>query len=263
MFFFMLKKTFFNYWDNFFHMFFINVGFFIVGSLLYGLYYLISLIIPYIDKNIIFNIIYSCFTIIAFFIYNGAVHGVVRDIADHKQTGFKDFFLHLKESIFISLGYGIFFSLITALIGFAILLYFSIPVFFNLAAQFLLSFLWFVFLIVAGQYFFPIYYGLDNRFFKIIKKMILIFLDNVLFSFGLFLLNIIILGVSFFTLFMIPGFGFVLLLHNVALKLRLYKYDYIEKNPKAKKIPWEELLIEDREKVGKRTLKGMIFPWKD
>jgi hypothetical protein len=43
------------------------------------------------------------------------------------------------------------------------------------------------------------------------------------------------------------------------------KYDYLEENPRAdrKHIPWETLLREERERVGKRTLKGMIFPWKE
>jgi hypothetical protein len=28
-------------------------------------------------------------------------------------------------------------------------------------------------------------------------------------------------------------------------------------------IPWEELLAEDREKTGTRSLRSFIFPWKD
>jgi len=53
--------------------------------------------------------------------------------------------------------------------------------------------------------------------------------------------------------------------HQAALKLRLKKYDYLEENPEAnrKQIPWDALLIDERNKVGPRTFKGMIFPWKD
>ena len=59
--------------------------------------------------------------------------------------------------------------------------------------------------------------------------------------------------------------GALLLWYNVALKLRMYKYEYLEKNPNAKRkdIPWETLLAEEKEYLGKRTLKGFIFPWKD
>jgi len=49
------------------------------------------------------------------------------------------------------------------------------------------------------------------------------------------------------------------------VRLRLLKYDWLEAHPDAnrKKIPWDELLIEEREKTGTRTLKNLIFPWKD
>jgi hypothetical protein len=29
------------------------------------------------------------------------------------------------------------------------------------------------------------------------------------------------------------------------------------------RVPWDALLAEDREQVGVRTLRGMIFPWKE
>ena len=64
---------------------------------------------------------------------------------------------------------------------------------------------------------------------------------------------------------MLPGLTTVLLWANVGLKLRLIKYDYIESHPDAnrKQIPWDALLVDEKERVGKRTLKGMIFPWKE
>jgi hypothetical protein len=62
-----------------------------------------------------------------------------------------------------------------------------------------------------------------------------------------------------------PGPGGLLLFLDEALRLRIFKYDWLEANPDAnrRKIPWEALLIEEREKTGNRTLKGLIFPWKD
>ena len=76
---------------------------------------------------------------------------------------------------------------------------------------------------------------------------------------------LLIAGVSIFTAFLFPGFGGLLVWHQAAMRLRLYKYDYLEENPGAnrKKIPWDGLLVEEKEKVGKRTLRGMIFPWKE
>ncbi|MBN1699537.1 MAG: hypothetical protein JW881_18605 [Spirochaetales bacterium] len=256
----MLKKTFFNFWDNLFHIFFCNVGFILIIILSSGLYFILGLV-PHMTITIQ-SILFISLTIILLFIYSGAVHGVLRDIADYKSPGFRDFFVYLKESVLISLGYALGMIAITVLLVLSILLYSYMDFFFKFSAQIILVFL-LITLFTAGQYFFPIFYGLDKRFLKILKKMFIIFFDNVLFSFILLIFTPIIMIISFFTLFIIPGPAFILLLHNVALKLRLYKYDYLEKNPEAKKIPWEQLLIDDREKVGTRTLKGMIFPWKE
>ena len=100
---------------------------------------------------------------------------------------------------------------------------------------------------------------------KNLRKSFYLMMDNPLFSLFLLVYNAIVLLVSMFLSFLIPGPAALALNLNVAVKLRLYKYDWLEANPdsKGKKIPWFELLEEDRERVGKRTLKGMIFPWKD
>ncbi|HVP19812.1 MAG TPA: hypothetical protein VMU36_12520, partial [Spirochaetia bacterium] len=89
--------------------------------------------------------------------------------------------------------------------------------------------------------------------------------DNPGFSIGLAICALIVAGVSVFTAFLLPGFATVLLWWNVAAKLRLYKYDWLEQNPGAdrRRVPWDALLVEDRERVGKRTLRGMIFPWRE
>jgi hypothetical protein len=66
-----------------------------------------------------------------------------------------------------------------------------------------------------------------------------------------------------------------LLYLDEALRLRLLKYDWLEtrtaeqggdlfkKGWKQVKIPWEELLAEEKDKTGKRSLKSFFFPWKE
>jgi hypothetical protein len=54
-----------------------------------------------------------------------------------------------------------------------------------------------------------------------------------------------------------------LLFLDEALRIRLLKYDWLEENPGRRKIPWDILLEDEREKTGSRTIKGLIFPWKD
>ena len=48
------------------------------------------------------------------------------------------------------------------------------------------------------------------------------------------------------------------------MKLLMKKYDFLEENPDATKkdINWEDLLYEDKQLVGPRSIKNMIFPWK-
>jgi hypothetical protein len=137
----------------------------------------------------------------------------------------------------------------------------------NLAslAAFALLFWVTVAVILAAQYFLPLRARVDRKLAKIVRKGFLLLLDNPGHSLGLFLGALLILVVSVFTAFLLPGPATLLLWWNTAFKLRLYKYDYLEQNPDAnrRKIPWDALLVEDRERVGKRTLRGMIFPWKE
>ncbi|MBN2532124.1 MAG: hypothetical protein JXB88_04500 [Spirochaetales bacterium] len=256
----MLKKTFFDCWDNLYRMFFLNFGYIVVLASGLPLSYFIR-IFP-VSNNINYLIV-TIYIVFVFHVYNGAVYGMTRDIADYKNPGFKDFFTHLKKSFPSSLLFAFLLSILITLCFISLSIYLGMNVFFKYFAIFTIISILFT-VIIATQYFFPIYYGLDKRFFKIIKKMFLIFLDNPLFSFGLFFFNIIFMAIAVMSAMIIPGLSSITLLLNEGLKLRLYKYDYLEEHPDLKsKIPWDALLIEDREKVGKRTLKGMIFPWKE
>ena len=117
---------------------------------------------------------------------------------------------------------------------------------------------------MALQYFFPLQSNIDLYVKKNMRKMFLLLYDNIRFTSILLILNILINILSVLTFFILFGFSVNILLCMVAFKLRLYKYDYYEEHPDLKKrrVPWKELLTEDKAKLGKRTLKTMIFPWK-
>jgi uncharacterized membrane protein YesL len=119
--------------------------------------------------------------------------------------------------------------------------------------------------LLALQFYIPLRARLGGGLRKNLRKSFLIFFDNPGFSLFLFLYNAATAALSFFVAFLLPGFAAVALAQDVALRERLYKYDWLEAHPEAKRgdIPWDELLEEDRELVGKRTLKGMFFPWKE
>jgi len=98
-----------------------------------------------------------------------------------------------------------------------------------------------------------------------LKTALYLFVDNPGFSIFLLLWRIFTFAVSVLTMLLAPGPAGAALASAVAVRLRMKKYRYLKENPGAdrRRIPWDELLQEEKELVGKRTLKGMIFPWKD
>jgi hypothetical protein len=201
--------------------------------------------------------------IAALAILSGAAGRMTADIADYKQPGFADFFGYMKESWTNSL-------LGAALLaGYLFVIAVAFPFYAGkgVVGWLAMGLLFWVTVaaLLAAQYFFPIQARLDRKFRKITRKSFLLLFDNTIFTFGLLAVALVVFVASAFTAFLLPGVSTVFLWWSAALKLRLYKYDWLEQNPGAnrKKVPWDALLIDDRERVGKRTLKGMIFPWKE
>lgn len=100
---------------------------------------------------------------------------------------------------------------------------------------------------------------------KIAKKCFLILFDNPLFTIGTALYGLALAALSLFLVFLFPGPVGLALYIDEALRLRLLKYDYLEAHPEAdrRRIPWDEILAEERELVGNRSLRSLIFPWKE
>ncbi len=184
--------------------------------------------------------------------------------AEYSQWGFQDMIkggmqLLLKTLMFVALN-GIVYFLLSNAVPFYIAMDNTVG-FAAVAVLFWVGVFW----IMVVQYFFPIYCRMGDSFFKTWKKSILVALDNPGFSFFLLILVGISIMISSWSAFMFPGvFGTILLLQG-ATQLRLKKYDYLEENPDAdrRRIPWRAVLQEDRTRVGKRSLRGMFFPWKE
>lgn len=258
----MIRKAFYDFWDSFFKIVFLNVGFILTLIVAFSAAYPVSLI-GFIPDAIKIPVMIF---IVCFFLnlFTGALNIFVREIVDNKSPGFKDFFIAMKKSMLASTLYSAFMTLAIALFSISMSFWGTQTMFIADAAKILLFGAAIIF-ILANMLFFPIYAGLEKSFFKAIKKMFLVFLDNPVFSFGLMIISLAIFAVSVITVLMIPGYAAVALLLNVGLKYRLLKYDYIQEHPEADptRIPWTILLAEERERVGTRSLRGLIFPWKD
>ena len=254
---FLIKKVFFDVWDNLITIVLFNIGF---AAIIAGGSYIAFIFEPA-------GIGYFITVIISVFIFNiyaGAVSGYMGDLVQYKSTELKLFPEYIKKiwkSAIVISAISIF-QIAALFIGFPF--YFSVgglPGLVGLVTLFWISVLWWV----AVQYFFPVAFQLEESIKKQLKKSFILLLDNTFFSIFLGIYSILILGVSVFTALLIPGITVILLAHQAALKLRLYKYDYLQENSDASRrnIPWNELLFKEKEKIGPRTLKGMIFPWKE
>jgi len=255
---FMIKKAFFDTWDNFLAVILINLGFIVVLT--------VPLLVPHALSQIS-NVLFFVALVIGVlmvFVYAGAASLLTRDISDYKTPEFKDILVYLKETWVSSLILGGIYILHVFVLSVALPVYSSMGNLLGLAALVFLfwaSVIW----LLSSQFFYPIMARLDRKIPKIIRKCFIVFFDNTYYALVSGVGALLIVVVSGFTAFLIPGLGGMLLWLNVGLKLRLLKYDYLEENPDAnrKQIPWDALLIDEREKVGKRSLRGMIFPWKE
>lgn len=256
MFSFVIKKTFFDWWDNFIFFFLLNLGYILV------LVMLLSISSPYPDSLLVSFLVFFL-KVELFFVYTGVIAQVTRTISDYHSVGWDDFFQFFKSSYKTSLFLGaflFFFFLPFALLSSSYQPTHSLGEMIPSGINFWIM----LAILLIFQWFFPLEARLQPTLVQNFKKCLLFFLDNTIFSIGTFIGSGVLFILSIVTGFLLPGIAVVLLWLNVAAKLRLYKYDYLENHPDANRrvIPWEELLHPDREIIGKRTLKGTFFPWK-
>ena len=271
MFSFFLKKNFCDGWDNFFFLVLSNVvTILILAGSFFAIRYAMTLN-PY-------------FTALAFVVCSGilmvslfAWGANAAKIADFRSGSFSLFLSALKSVWKIGFSFGALLALVILIFRFAIAYYlgnfFKDGSLFNLLLTAALGWVLLV-SIIALQWFIPLYFLQENNGFKkCLKKSFIIFYDNVFFSISLFIYNVLLFAFSCAFFFILPGLNGILLSSTNALRLRLYKYDWIEKmaesNPdfennrdKRNEVPWDELLAEDKESLGPRKLLSFVFPWR-
>jgi hypothetical protein len=256
---FLLKKTFFDLWDNLFRAALVNLGF--IASVSIPVF-----IPPLLGSVPVFSFVSLFIGILWCFVYLVTAAVSLKAVSDYGSFGFGDFFRNMKAAWPAGLVAGLlgffFVLIVTQVIPFylgmesmpIVGLFFAAVIFWTLIIG-LLSF----------QFFPAVRARLDANIFKIFKKCFLIFFDNTGFCIFSFIFSVIFLILSVFLAFLFPGPAGILLFLDEGLRLRILKYDWLEVNPgeNRRKVPWDVLLIDDREKTGVRTLRNFIFPWKD
>ncbi len=265
---FFIKKNFCDGWDN------------ILWIIVFNLLSAAVIVAGYLGLCVISDISNTIFVFMALaiilvlgllFLLNCLLTSISREcarIVNFASTEYKSVFTHFfddwKDCLYLTL-----FTGIVVLISFVV-----IPFYLNMGNLFgvLLAALvgWFIILgLLALQWYFPLKSQLKGGFKKTFKKCFLIFFDNTGFTLFMALYNLFLLVLSPFLAFLMPSFAGIIMAQNNALRLRMYKYDWMEEHPGLtskeanKLVPWDELVADDKETLGPRSFRSFIFPWKD
>ncbi|MBP5402889.1 MAG: hypothetical protein J6Y36_07010 [Treponema sp.] len=278
---FLLKKNFFDSWENIINLLIPNLVidvFFALGVFGYvkcGFpfsYLALGLVFTGVTLTVVFA---GCFGKNALSVANFGTATVGNYFSNIGQS-FKDFFM-----------FGMLAALVVLSAFTGLPLYMGINGFIGFVFFTMLSI--FIFIMALGlQWFVALKIILGGDFKKTLRKCFEILFDNFGFSvFMLFyvwwpfivcfvLLNVTgnlfsfpgVLGACVAVTVFLPGFSGGVLSYVNALRLRLYKYDWLEQHKDLKKagtrknIPWEALIKEDRDTLGKKSIRSLITPWK-
>jgi len=257
---FMIKKAFFDTWDNLLPIMGLNLLFLVLIAIPFSAAPLLAAATEP-GAAVVFAI-----GLLVMFVYAGAVSDVICKVTDYQSIELRELLAAFRKTYAGSLLFAAVFLVHLVVLAISVPVYFAMEHLLGLLALvvlFWVSIIWWF----SCQFYFPIRSRLGDKPLKALKKSFIVFFDNPAFAAftgaGCFFL---ILGSYFMPLFLlIPGPTGLMVWIHVGFKLRLYKYDYLEEHPgtQRKRIPWRALLSEDRDKVGPRTLRGMIFPWKE
>lgn len=258
---FCIKKSFFDGWDNLLTLMALNA---IAIGVLFAGFFLADFFSGMIPVSIL--------CMLAAFLLEGVIlNGMSRTmcaVASYKHFSWRELVVGMKETWLHGMLFSALVGVSALILSVAIRYYLSLGSLFGVFLALLLVWSAFV-LVLCLQWFLPVRSQLDKRFFKCVRKCFLIFFDNPGYSLFMFLYSAGLAILSIFPLFLLPGVSGIVLAQNEAFRLLMYKYDWIERHPELeyriarKSVPWEELLANDRETVGERSLKHFIFPWKD
>ena len=264
MFLFIIKKNFCDGWDNLLSVIMANLVFLFSGIGLVLLNGLVSH--SQSELLVLFTLLFSVvFLSILIFAYSdSAAH-----IANFEGIHMLDFFKAIPGALKDGALFGLMNAAVFLISSFSIRYYIvesgTILCFAMGCVIFWVDF----FYLLAMQWFIPIRSLMHNNFKKCFKKSFIILFDNTGFSLLMGIYNLLLLVLSVVCIGFFPSMTGLLISNTNALRILLYKYDYLEEHPELRtkserrQIPWDDLLAEDRELLGPRNLRSFLFPWKD
>lgn len=257
MFGFYIKKAFFDGWDNFIQMVLQNIIYIVFFLLIVG-----SIVV--FGDNLVFFLPVAIAIMFLFCLSMGGTSSVVYNWSQYKSETWRPFMKGVGRNIRHSM---LFFLCIMVLF---FLFFLVIPFYlsFNniLGTVFGVMMVWLaIFLLLVLPYYFPLMNLLPGDGpFKTLKKCFIVAGDNLGYTILLLLHNILDIVLTVVTMGLLPGWCGLMLGGQDMMKLLMKKYDWIEENPgkNRKEMDWSEILYDEKETLGPRSLKNMIFPWK-
>ncbi|MDR2211909.1 MAG: hypothetical protein LBO65_10680 [Spirochaetaceae bacterium] len=248
---FLLKKFFYDLWDNLFRIMALNLGFLLSLSLAFVLPPLIAGAVP----------AAVVFCLLAFwpFVYLCAASAALEEASDYRSLSLTDFAKNITASLVPGAVLFVVSALVFVIIRFTIPFYLRFGTLLGTAAAFLC--IWICLFAVGTLQFYPaVYRRLGRHPLISLKKCLFIFFDNTGFCMVSLLINLVL------TALIIPCPGWSLLFLDEGLRLRILKYDRpvpskTEKNGGGRSF-WDAILAEEREKTGHRTWRDFLFPWR-
>jgi len=258
---FFIKKNFCDGWDNMLTIIIPNL---VILGVLLGFMSLL-----YVFQNVTpVTIVLVFLLLIAVSILTFAFGDSAVQIANFGTAHVADYFKAIPGCIKDGTLFGLLIGAVCAASYIAIPFYFAQKSLFGIFLGALFS--WIVlFVFLALQWFVAVRSIMHNDFKKSLRKCFILFFDNTGFSLFLACYNLILFILSVVMIGFMPSGAGITLSQVNALRLRLYKYDYLEAHPELKTsrerkyIPWAELIEDDKEALGPRSFKSFIFPWKE
>lgn len=268
------RKNLYEGWDYLTH--------FLIPNLIMDVIVFLLIFLAYIGRSSLATWIAATFVGIVFIcIINLAFGECAAKLTSYKTAEIKDFFKSFNTNlIFDGIFLGIIYFILLIAFFASFIFYFKVQPtssgiyigansIFGLAAGFTCCWITFV-IFVALQWFVAVRSTLHDNFRKTVRKCFILFFDNLGVSFVLFFYNIFLCTLSIILFGLLPGSCATVYARTDAFYLLLKKYDYLDELQKnnaslpAKriKIPWNELLKEDEEYTGHRTIKQFLMPWK-
>jgi len=253
-----IKKAFFDLWDHLYFALVVNLVFTVVTLGSVSLAFLLG---PSLSVGVFF-LVPIPFLLAA--LLGGLASFWAKDIVADGTARFGDLPKHLAASWKQSLAFGLAWLVLAA--GFFAGIPFYSAVNSTVGFVFGVIMAWLVFFAAGMGLFYPgLNAQVEPQVRKLVKKSFLLFVANPVTSLWMALVLVAAVVLSVVTAGFFPGILGISIWLQVCFKFLLAKYDWLEANPEGnpKKVPWAAVLAEEMEKVGPRSLRNLIFPWKD